>query len=109
MYGSPKNYLSSVQYDSVYIYKDKLTYKTQDTIYIRDVSVEYRYKMLRDTVYRTQIDSIPYQVTITEVKEITRPLTPYDKASRFCFWLVITAVVVILSKFVFKLKSHFRL
>lgn len=86
-------YISSIQYDSVYIYKDKLTDKTQDTIYIRDVSVEYRYKMLRDTVYRTQIDSIPYQVTITEFKEITRPLTPYDRLTRTAFWILILVLI----------------
>lgn len=101
-------YLSNVQYDSIYIYKDRVSEhhlgslppvdsKGQyldmptrtDTLYIKDVSIEYRYKLLRDTVYKTQVDSIPYQVTVTETKEITRPLTWYDHLTRLTFWFVI--------------------
>lgn len=116
-------YLSNSQYESVYIYKEMdkdyrrgipnpSTLNPQlspDTVYLKDVSIEYRYKMIHDTVKVVQRDSIPYEVTVVQTKEIVRPLTAYDKASRFCFWLVITAVVVILSRSVFKLKSHFRL
>lgn len=94
-------YLSNTQYDSIYIYKDKLTDRSRDTIYIKDVSVEYRYKLLRDTVYKTKVDSIPYQVTVTEVKEITRPLTWYDHLTRLSFWLLIGAL---LSYLYFKLS-----
>lgn len=97
-------YLSNVQYDSIYIYKDKLTDRSRDTIYIKDVSVEYRYKLLRDTVYKTQVDSIPYQVTVTEVKEITRPLTWYDHLTRVTFWFVIGSL---LSLIVVKLRKYF--
>lgn len=102
-------YLSNTQYDSIYIYKDKLTDRTKDTIYVKDVSIEYRYKMLRDTIYKTQVDSIPYQVTVTEVKEITRPLTFYDKTCRACFWFLIGFLFVLLVRFVFNLKSKLRI
>lgn len=102
-------YLSNTQYDSIYIVKDRFQDRSKDTVYLKDVSIEYRYKLLRDTVRIVQRDSIPYEVTVVQTKEIVRPLTAYDKASRFCFWLVIAVVVVIVSKFVFKLKSHFRL
>lgn len=102
-------YLSNTQYDSIYIVKDRFQDRSKDTVYIKDVSIEYRYKMIHDTVKVVQRDSIPYEVTVVQTKEIVRPLTTYDKASRFCFWLVIIAVLVIVSKFVFKLKSHFRL
>lgn len=102
-------YLSNTQYDSIYIVKDRFQDRTKDTVYLKDVSIEYRYKMIHDTVKVVQRDSIPYEVTVVQTKEIVRPLTAYDKASRFCFWLVIAAVVVIVSRFVFKLKSHFRL
>ena len=99
-------YLSNVQYDSIYIYQDHVSEHhigkmepvtnlekdilipiRNDTLYIKDKSIEYRYKMLRDTIYKTQVDSIPYQVTITETKEITRPLTWYDHFSRAVLWL----------------------
>lgn len=94
-------YLNKMQYDSIYIYKEHNVLPLPDSIhlpfngedgrglYIKDVSVEYRYKMLRDTVRQVERDSIPYEVTITEVKEIQRPLTAYDKACRITFWFVI--------------------
>lgn len=86
-------YLSNVKYDSIYIYKDKLTDRSTDTVYVKDVSVEYRYKLLRDTVRIVQRDSIPYEVTIVQTKEITRPLTWYDHLTRLTFWLLIGALV----------------
>lgn len=102
-------YLSNTHYDSVYIYQDRLhdhrlgtlepsgTLKP-DTLYIRDVSVEYRYKMLRDTIYKTQVDSIPYQVTVTEIKEIKRPLTWFDHLSRICFGICLSGLLIVLYK-----------
>lgn len=98
-------YLSNMQYDSIYIYKDRYQDRSRDTVYLKDVSLEVRYKLLRDTVKVIQRDSIPYQVTVTEVKEITRPLTWYDHLTRFSFWLVVGAF---LSFVAFKLKSVFK-
>ena len=99
-------YLSNVQYDSIYIYKDRIsehhlgtlppmdssskylnTSMRTDTLYIKDVSIEYRYKLLKDTIRVVERDSIPYQVTVTEIKEIKRPLTWYDHFSRAILWL----------------------
>ena len=116
-------YLSNVQYDSIYIYQDHVsehhlgtlpvtdssgkylnTPIRTDTLYIKDKSIEYRYKMLRDTIYKTQVDSIPYQVTITEVKEITRPLTWYDHLSRAILWLNIGFVFLIIIRLIRKTK-----
>lgn len=88
-------YMTNQQYDSIYIYKDKLTDRSKDTIFIKDVSVEYRYKLLRDTVRVIQHDSIPYEVTVVETKEITRPLTWFDRLSRAVFWLNVGFVLLI--------------
>lgn len=89
-------YLSNTQYDSIYIFKDRLTDRTCDTIYLKDISIEYRYKMLRDTIKVVQRDSIPYEVTIVETKEISRPLTVFDKLCRLCFWVLIGASITFL-------------
>ena len=70
-------YLSNVQYDSIYIFQERtsdyhmnplnpLKPSETDTVFIKDVSVEYRYKLLKDTIRVVERDSIPYQVTITE-------------------------------------------
>lgn len=96
-------YINSKQYDSVYIYRD---HSEKDTILhspskgetegvlIKDVSVEYRYKLLHDTVKITKRDSIPYEVTITETKEITRPLTWFDRLCRFTFYFLLGVILM---------------
>ena len=43
-------YLSNVQYVSIYVSQDKYIDRSRDTVYLRDVSVEYRYRHLRDTI-----------------------------------------------------------
>ena len=74
-------YLSSLQYDSIYIFQERtsdyhmnplnpLKPSETDTVFIKDVSVEYRYQLLRDTVYKTQIDSIPILREVEVVREV---------------------------------------
>ena len=70
--------LSQVQYDSIYIFQDRLLDRS------------------RDTVYKVHHDTIPYQVTVTEVKEITRPLTFFDHLTRFTFWFAVGALLTFL-------------
>ena len=98
-------YLSNVQYDSIYIFQDRQLYRSRDTVYLRDVSVEYRYRHLRDTIYKVQHDSIPYQVTVTEVKEITRPLSLFDHLTHFTFWLVVGALLLLIIRVIIRLKK----
>ena len=113
-------YLSNVQYDSIYIFQERtsdyhmnplnpLKPSETDTVFIKDVSVEYRYKLLKDTIRVVERDSIPYQVTITETKEIQRPLTWYDHLTRSVFWIVIGILFVQLVRFVFNFKKRFTL
>lgn len=94
-----------MQYDFIYIYKDRYQDRSRDTVYLKDVSLEVKYKFLRDTVKVIQRDSVPYQVTVTEVKEIQRPLTWYDRLTRLTFWLVIG---VLLSILFIKIKRVFK-
>lgn len=97
-------YLSNTQYDSIYIYQDKYVDRTRDTLYIKDKSIEYRYRLLKDTIRVVERDSIPYQVTVTEVKEIQRPLTWYDHLSRAILWLNIGFVLVVMIRLIRKNK-----
>ena len=98
-------YLSSQHFDSVYVFRDRFTDRSRDTVYLRDVSVEYRYRHLRDTIYKVQHDSIPYQVTVTEVKEITRPLSLFDHLTHFTFWLVVGALLLLIIRVIIRLKK----
>lgn len=115
-------YMTSQQYDSIYIYHElgkdyrkgipnpsSLTpHPSIDTVYLKDVSIEYRYKLLRDTVRIVHRDSIPYEVTVVETKEITRPLTTFDHICRFCFIFILSGLFVGFVKFVVNLKKNLR-
>ena len=89
-----KAYFSQQQYDSVHIYKDRWLDRTHDTVYMKELSTEYRYKLLRDTVRMVERDSIPYAVVRTETREVQRPLSWFDNLARAVFWLVMGAVVL---------------
>ena len=111
-------YLNSKQYDSIYIYRelDKdyhrgafnpsalTSHPSPDTVFLKDKSIEYRYKLLRDTIKVVQRDSIPYEVTITETKEITRPLTWFDRVCRFTFFFLLVVILC----FIYQLIGVFR-
>lgn len=97
-------YISNVKHDSVYLNHERLIDRSKDTVYIKDVSVEYKYRLLRDTVKVVQRDSIPYEVVRIETKEITRPLTWYDQLTRLSFWFLIGSLLTFI---IIKLKSVF--
>ena len=63
-------YRRQIQYDSIYIYRDRYLNKGRDTVYLRETEIEYRYKLLRDTIHIIQRDSIPYPVTIVETQKV---------------------------------------
>ena len=63
-------HVHQVQFDSIYIYKDRLILRERDTVYLKDTEVEYRYRLLRDTVCMVQRDSIPYPVTMVQTQEV---------------------------------------
>ena len=67
---SDSTFIQQMHYDSIYIYHDRYLDRSKDTIYVKETEIEYRYKLLRDTIRIIRQDSIPYEVTITEVKEV---------------------------------------
>lgn len=85
-------YLSNIQYDSIYINRSSDTDRTRDTITITKTMTEYRYKFLRDTVRIVQRDSIPYEVRITETKEIRKPPNLFDYLCHLSFGILIGAI-----------------
>ena len=92
-------YLSNVQYDSIYVYQDHLTDRSRDTVYVKDVQYEYKYKLLRDTVYRTQIDTIPVIREVEVVKTEKYVPTIYKWSLGVCITLIILIVLSIAKKF----------
>ena len=68
-------YLHQVQYDSVYVYRDRYVDRSHDTVYVNDRSVAYRYRLQRDTLRIHQVDSIPVIREVEVVREVAR--TPW--------------------------------
>ena len=91
-------YINAYQQDSVYIYENKLIDRSRDTIYVHDKNIEFRYRKLTDTLRIVQRNSIPYEVTVTEVKEIARSLTFFDKQCRLCFWFLTTCLTLFIAR-----------
>lgn len=108
--------LNTKEYDSIYINHDhSVDYKLAnpqirdnsipDTVMVRDVITEFRYKLFRDTIRIIRRDSIPYEVTVIETKEVPRPLTLYDKTCRACFWFLIGILSFSLIRFILKIHK----
>ena len=91
-------YVTRQQYDSIFIWEDRWTDRTHDTVYIRELSTEYRYRLLRDTVRMVERDSVPYEVVRTETVEVERPLSWFDEIARAVFWIVTGGVVICVAK-----------
>ena len=86
-------YLSNVQFDSIFVFNDRQLDRSRDTLLIRETNTEFRYKLLRDTVYKVQHDSIPYEVRIETVREVPRRRNILDYISYACLGLVIGSVL----------------
>ena len=63
-------YVNKVLYDSVYIDNWYYTYHKADTVVVEKTKLEYRYKVLRDTVFRARTDSVPVIREVEVVREV---------------------------------------
>ena len=68
-------YLHQVQYDSIYVYRDRYVDRSHDTLYVQERSVEHRYRRLTDTLRIHRVDSIPVIREVEVVQEVAR--TPW--------------------------------
>lgn len=98
--------IHDVQYDSIYVSQDKFVDRTRDTLLIREKQIEYRYRLLRDTVEKVKLevihDSIPYEVRITEKVEVTRPPTFFGRLCRYSFFFLLGAILLLVYRFIRK-------
>ena len=92
-------YQSNVHYDSIYVSQDKYIDRSRDTLLIKDKTVEYRYRLLRDTVYKTHIDSIPFIHEVEVIREVQRDRNWID-------YLCYTITVVISGLLLIRLLSY---
>jgi len=106
-------YRNKLQYDSIFIHQDRsqeyhlnplnpLKPSETDTLFVKDVSIEYRYRLLRDTVKLHQVDSIP---VIKEV-EVTREVRYIPWWSKVLNWIGLAALAAIFVQFVIFVFKH---
>ena len=81
------------------IFQDHLTDRSRDTVYVKDVQYEYKYKLLRDTVYKVQIDTIPVIREVEVVKTEKYVPAIYKWSLAICIALIILIVLSIAKKF----------
>ena len=90
-------YLHQVQYDSVFVSQERYVDRSRDTLYVQERNVEYRYRLLRDTLRIHQVDSIPVIREVEVVREVAR--TPWYAK------LLATVGLVALLLFLLRFKS----
>ena len=93
-------YVNKVLYDSVYIDNWYYTYHKADTVVVEKSKLEYRYKVLRDTVFRARTDSVPVIREVEVVREV-RHVPWYAKDLSV---LGVLLIILIL----FKVFSYFK-
>ena len=87
-------YFNKVLYDSIYIDSWHHTYQKADTVVVEKTKLEYRYKLLRDTVFRARIDSVP---VIREV-EVVREVRHVPWYARALSWLGALFLILLILK-----------
>lgn len=93
--------LSKVKYDSIYIDRWQRIERKADTVFYDRVKIEFRYRLLRDTVYKTRTDTIPVvkQVPVIRKEHYTPPFT------KFLGYLGIIALGASVCIFLFKFSK----
>ena len=87
-------YVTRQQYDSIFIWKDRWTDRTHDTVYLKELSTEYRYKLLRDTLRVTKSDTVYIQHEVSNSAEVERPLSWFDRLARVVCGLISVALAL---------------
>ena len=95
-------WLSKLKYDSIYIDRWQRIERKADTVFYDRVKTEFRYRLLRDTVYKTRTDTVPVvkQVPVIRKERYTPPFTKFLA----CLGIIAlgASVIVLLGK---KLRS----
>lgn len=92
-------FLRKLKYDSVYIDRWQRIERKADTVFCDRTKTEFRYRLLRDTVYKTRTDTIPVvkQVPVVKKERYTPPFTKFLA----CFGIIAlgASVCIFLFKF----------
>jgi hypothetical protein len=96
-------YIDRHHYDSIYIDNYVYVDKGADTITITKTNIEYRYKILIDSVEVLRVDSIPYEVQVVEIVE------KMNNHQKTMYWLGWLAVLIVGLRLFWKVYKKFKL
>lgn len=96
-------YIDRHHYDSIYIDNYVYVDKGSDTITITKTNIEYRYKVLTDSIEVLKVDSIPYEVQVVEIVE------RMNNHQRTMYWLGWLAVVIVGLRLFWKIYKKIKL
>ena len=82
-------YRADNQTDSVFVFRDRFIDRSRDTLLIKEMEVKHHYHALHDTIVILRRDSIPYEVRVTEVRNVPRKRTWLDYLSYASIFFVI--------------------
>jgi len=94
-------YLNKAQYDSIYIDNRQVVDHTGDTVVIREILRENRYKFLHDTARIVHIDSIPVIHTVEVTKTVKQVPSIYKWSLAICIVLLILLIIYVIWKIKF--------
>lgn len=95
-------YIDRHHYDSIYIDNYIYVDKGADTIIITKTNIEYRYKILVDSIEVFRIDSIPYGVPVVEYVD------RMNDHQRTMYWLGWLAVLIVGLRLSWKVYKKFK-
>lgn len=96
-------YIDRHHYDSIYIDNYVYVDKGADTIKVTETKIEYRYKVLTDSIEVLKVDSIPYEVQVVEYVE------RMNNHQRTMYWLGWLAVLIVGLRLFWKAYKKFKL
>ena len=89
-------------YDSIYIDNYVYVDKGSDTIKVTETKIEYRYKVLTDSIEVLRVDSIPYEVQVVEY------IDKMNNHQRTMYWLGWLAVLIVGLRLFWKVYKKIR-
>jgi hypothetical protein len=87
--------------DSIYVHDSTYVRERGDTVTIERWHTAWRDRIVRDTIYQSKHDSIPYPVEVT--KEVPAPLTWWQQARLHLANVVLYLLLIILAWKIYKM------
>lgn len=101
-------YINQTQYDSIFIQQqhssdyhlnplNPLKQSETDTLFVKDIQIEYRYKLLRDTIKQVRVDSIPVIKEVEVTREV-RYIPWWSKALNYIGAITLVILTLLILK-----------